>query len=101
MIRLTRKKGFKLTSPNGLPVVKVDRTTKWGNPTETKAGFRLWMEGLNPCWNAKETLDQTEQRRLWIWRNIEKLRGKNLACWCKCKPDALCHADVLLEIANN
>jgi hypothetical protein len=27
-----------------------------------------------------------------------QLRGKNLACWCA--PDALCHADVLLELAN-
>lgn len=28
----------------------------------------------------------------------EKLRGKNLACYCK--PGEPCHADVLLEIAN-
>ena len=28
-----------------------------------------------------------------------QLRGKNLACWCAL--DAPCHADVLLEIANN
>lgn len=30
--------------------------------------------------------------------SLEPLRGKNLACWCK--PDARCHADVLLELAN-
>lgn len=30
---------------------------------------------------------------------LTKLRGKNLACWCK--SDAPCHADVLLEIAND
>jgi len=29
---------------------------------------------------------------------IEQLRGKNLACWCKL--DEPCHADVLLELAN-
>lgn len=29
---------------------------------------------------------------------LPTLRGKNLACWCK--PQAKCHADVLLEIAN-
>jgi len=28
-----------------------------------------------------------------------KLRGKNLACWCKIGDP--CHADVLLELANN
>ena len=30
--------------------------------------------------------------------NLEKLRGKNLACWCG--PNADCHADVLLRLAN-
>lgn len=30
--------------------------------------------------------------------HLPKLRGKNLACWCK--PDAPCHADVLLELAS-
>jgi hypothetical protein len=28
---------------------------------------------------------------------LPRLRGKNLACWCKSGP---CHADVLIEIAN-
>ena len=30
---------------------------------------------------------------------IERLRGKNLACFCPL--DQPCHADVLLEIANS
>jgi hypothetical protein len=32
--------------------------------------------------------------------NLDRLRGKNLACWCALdgKP---CHADVLLDIANS
>jgi hypothetical protein len=29
---------------------------------------------------------------------IERLRGKDLACWCK--QNAPCHADILLELAN-
>jgi hypothetical protein len=29
---------------------------------------------------------------------LERLRGKNLACWCRL--DQPCHADVLLELAN-
>jgi hypothetical protein len=29
---------------------------------------------------------------------LHELRGKNLACWCA--PDAPCHADVLLMLAN-
>ncbi len=112
--------------------VKVDRSTKWGNPFRVMgedeylmcdashrrtiltpwvvfsheqfihmpatpamavAAFRLWLAGffepngsngygiVRPC-----TLD------------VRELRGKNLACWCALgKP---CHADVLLELAN-
>jgi hypothetical protein len=30
--------------------------------------------------------------------SLESLRGKNLACFCPL--DKLCHADVLLELAN-
>lgn len=29
---------------------------------------------------------------------LRKLRGKNLACWCAL--DQPCHADILLELAN-
>lgn len=29
---------------------------------------------------------------------LSKIRGKNLACWCR--PGDPCHADVLLELAN-
>jgi hypothetical protein len=29
---------------------------------------------------------------------VGQLRGKNLACWCKLGDP--CHADVLLELAN-
>lgn len=29
---------------------------------------------------------------------LERLRGMDLACWCK--PGDPCHADVLLELAN-
>ncbi len=35
---------------------------------------------------------------VWRYRNLDALRGKNLACWCRL--DQPCHADVLLEIAN-
>ena len=33
-VQLSRRKGFRLdeAAGNGLPTVKVDRTTKWGNP---------------------------------------------------------------------
>ena len=37
-------------------------------------------------------------RMLWIHQNLEKLRGKDLCCFCS--PDKDCHVDVLLELAN-
>ena len=36
-----------------------------------------------------------------MWKVIQRihlLKGKNLACWCPL--DQLCHADLLLKIAN-
>ena len=30
--------------------------------------------------------------------DLHELRGKDLACWCK--PGEPCHADVLIEVAN-
>lgn len=37
-------------------------------------------------------------RREQLLARLPDLRGKNLACWCK--PGCACHADVLLELAN-
>lgn len=31
--------------------------------------------------------------------SLEELRGKNLSCWCK--ENEPCHADILLDLANN
>lgn len=84
---------------NGLPAVKVDRTTMWGN---------RWMVGTrsNSLGRDIETIEEAVDvyRRVMFaephmvgWAR-ERLRGKNLACWCRL--DARCHADVLLEIAN-
>jgi len=100
-IQRSRKKGSRLTSPNGLPVVCVDRSSgMWGNPfkvgsvvgstpIDTKKdavdAFRVWLE-VNP---VGQTVALAARR---------VLRGKNLACWCK--PGDSCHADILLEIAN-
>lgn len=76
-----------------LNTVKVDRTSLFGNPFKIgdwgQAGaveaFRLYITH-HYCGKSTAVFAH------------ELLRGKNLACWCK--PGALCHADVLLEIAN-
>jgi hypothetical protein len=87
--------------------VKVDRTTKWGNPFTPKAGenkdycatlFQHMVAGYI-CISRKEPTAEAQLAYLRMAKkNIGKLRGKNLACWCRL--DAPCHADVLLRAAN-
>lgn len=109
-IQLSRAKGWRM--PAG--AVKVDRSTRWGNPFTVaqcrEAGFpgsdeqlaarcveafRVW---LGPMWRNNWDGPESEAARAKILNNIRDLRGKDLACWCK--PGSPCHADVLLEIAN-
>jgi hypothetical protein len=91
--------------------VKVDRSTKWGNPFTVAAAkhcgfkgsdndlrrlcveaFRGWLAG-----HVDYQLVGEEDRRAYILAHIDQLRGRDLACWCL---DQACHADVLLELAN-
>jgi hypothetical protein len=83
-IQLRRTKGWRMP-PN---TVKVDRSTKWGNPwTAANSG------SVDPIHRVScETIP------LWPVGWEATLRGKNLACWCAL--DQPCHADVLLELAN-
>ena len=118
-IQLRRAKGFRLqefsAAQNGLPAVKVDRSTKFGNPF-TQAGcrdagitgsdteiaarcvsaFRVW---LGRHWRENWDGEESGHRRARLLAGISSLRGKNLACWCAL--DQPCHADALLEIANS
>ena len=66
--------------------VKVDRSTRWGNPwTVANSG------GIDPVRRfALETAPSMD---------LTPLRGKNLACWCAL--NAACHADELLRLAND
>lgn len=89
-VQLSRKKGWRMP-PN---TVKVTRPGKWGNPFDVPR-----------CGTAAECVEQYRKMvdgNRWTHPNRreiqEQLRGKNLACFCKL--DAPCHADVLLEIAN-
>ena len=85
-VQRRRVRGWKMP-PN---TVYVGRPTKWGNtflvgPYERQdaiALFRKWLE-------AHPELVEDARR---------ELRVKDLACWCPL--DQPCHADVLLEIAN-
>ncbi|MCJ8138404.1 DUF4326 domain-containing protein [Falsirhodobacter halotolerans] len=104
-IKRSRAKGWRM--PEG--AVYVGRPTLWGNPwsiaeareclselgekTDPAAiavhWYRIWITG---------TGHQGRRHPPTIRMVQERLRGKDLACWCSL--DQPCHADVLLEIAN-
>lgn len=100
-VRLSRAKGWRMP-PN---TVKVDRTTKWGNPFIVgKHGDRAYcvklyalLMGGYLCLTIGNGAEQQAARK-YVERNRNTLKGKNLACWCS---DGPCHADILLEIARN
>jgi len=107
-IQLSRRKGFNLQSAshdlNGLPCVKVDRTTKWGNPFvigRPGGVFTAKVMDRRHAWQLY--LDIASQNEELVAAARGELRGKNLACWCPL-PEPYehdcCHAAVLLEIAN-
>lgn len=113
-IQLRRTKGWRM--PNA---VKVDRSSGFGNPfriSEAKPSDGNPIE--KPWWVEAESLgigpylfatrDEAQKASVDLFRHCMTdllkdkarlaLRGKNLACWCKLGTP--CHADVLLEIAN-
>ena len=67
--------------------VKIDRTTKWGNP------FKVGVDG---------TQDEVIKKHL-IWiktkphlmNSLHELKGKRLGCWCAPLP---CHGDNLIKL---
>ena len=99
-VRIQRKR----TKGSGMPknAVYVGRPTRFGNPFyiipgETNGAvlaverYRLWItQGIHNSLFAFRLPP--------ISQEIALLRGKDLACWCSL--DQPCHADVLLELAN-
>jgi hypothetical protein len=76
---------------NNVPpgAVYVGRPTKWGNP------YKVGPDG--------DHAEVVRKFRAYICADdlifeIGELRGKDLVCWCAPAP---CHADVLLELAND
>ena len=100
-VQLKRQKGWKLP-PN---TVKVDRTTKWGNPfivgkPSAYSGGRP-VEDRRHAWRLYQAVAPITENLVAAAR--AELRGKNLACWCPLDDPYhdVCHASVLLEIANS
>jgi hypothetical protein len=103
-LRLSRVRGFDLQAlsheTNGLPAVNVARPGKWGNPFKVGSKDRRTGGTLDPESAVERYSDALVLGRLGFTEASarEALRGENLACWCA--PDAPCHADVLIELAN-
>jgi hypothetical protein len=86
-VQLRRTKGWR--KPEG---AIVRRPTKWGNPYDVdEYGHELAVQLYRWLLALPELAPYRQAIR-------DQLRGKTLACVCS--PDELCHADVLLELAN-
>lgn len=85
--------------------VKIDRSTRWGNP------FKIGESATHPRTRKVVYVATAEDAiklfRVFLQTGIgreifraaqQELPGKDLACWCK--QGYACHGDVLLEVAN-
>ena len=85
--------------------VYVGRPTQWGNYWQVGNIFTD-AAGCKKAMSAQECVKRFLQDMAKLkanfpeiyWSRIRPLKGKNLACWCGV--DQPCHADVLLELAN-
>ena len=113
-MQVSRRAGFDLQKAsralNGLPAKLVTRPGKWGNPfsiDEVAATYGLdraaaqakavamagdWLSGTLDKQLSPGVPPAREEIRT-------ELGGYNLACWCR--PGTPCHADVLIELAND
>lgn len=108
--QLSRKKGWRMPENT----VSVARPGRWGNPFRilNEEGFPLIVNSSGHSMNISGRDDDATNwhnchaQAVALFReqavdglpNLAPLRGKNLACWCAL--DVPCHADVLLELAN-
>jgi hypothetical protein len=108
-IQLRRTRGWR--KPDG--VIVVTRPTRWGNPW--REGTTHWTIGpdgiIDRSGKVLTRQDAVDSYRNSITSNPDQLEhvrkmlaGKDLACWCPLpaegEPD-ICHAAVLLDLANS
>ncbi len=87
--------------------VSVTRPGRYGNTW--KVGTVFFGDGTgDPIYGTAEVVVKAfRDDMVWLAKNFPEqareflapLKGQDLACWCKIGDP--CHADVLLEIANN
>lgn len=99
-IQRRRTKGWRM--PEG--AIYVGRGSKWGNPF--RAGGFVYLSGPK-AGQTMTAADAVQSFRTAAMSNTATdfraqaradLAGRDLACWCPL--DQPCHADVLLELAN-
>ena len=106
-VQLKRERGWRMPENT----VKVDRTSKFGNPFTADRYGREQAVALHRLWMTGEMTDEyimgafpgligkhLVSRRKTMGALLPTLAGKNLACWCSL--DGPCHGDTLLELAN-
>lgn len=102
-IQLRRTKGWRMP-PNTVSVSR-GPGRKWGNPYRVGSVDPRTGRVLDAAGSVGKFYESLVLGRLAISEAdvIRELKGKNLACWCPLpkagEPD-ICHAAVLLEIAN-
>lgn len=82
--------------------IQLRRTKGWRMPPNTKSVARPSPYG-NYAGSTKADFDRdiaemSNTDRAFFMDRVAELRGLNLACWCPL--DQPCHADTLLELAN-
>lgn len=86
-VQRRRSKGWRM--PDNC--IYVGRPTRWGNPYRAEQ----CAQGAQGAVDCFRVLMESEPENIAM---IQELRGFDLACFCSL--DKPCHADVLLELAN-
>lgn len=98
-LKRSRARGWRMPEE----AVYVGRPTRWGNPFA--AGKPATDPETGETVLVRDRAHAVALYRAWLPNHlaenpalIEPLRGKDLVCWCPL--DGPCHADVLLDRAN-
>lgn len=91
--RIQRRNRYAKLPPGAM---LVNRSSRWGNPFRVSEHGGTYSREESIRLYREYILAKIEEDPKYY--DLSKLRGKDLAC--SCGPEELCHADVLLELAN-